>query len=395
MIEPAPLLLPPPSKKKSHLMAIAIIALVVCIAIASFGILGRLHEEQNLKRETEAEAIPTVAVITAEPGAASEEIVLPGTVEAWHEAVIYARTTGYIKSWSADIGAHVKEGDVLAEIDAPDLDAQYHQAQADLNTSLANNDLAQKTAKRNVELRKTDSVSQQTADQALATAAADQAAVDSQNANLDHLQQEENFKKVTAPFDGTITKRNTDVGALVNGGNDGTSTLGQDLFHIAQTDKLRVYIQVPENDAAAITPNLTAELHFPQNPQQTTIAKLFHTADALDPKTRALLIELEVDNADASLLSGGYTDAHIKLPTDKSTILLPVNALLFRDTERAAIVVNNHVALKEVTIGRDYGKLVEITSGLSAGDQVVINPPDSLGDGNEVRVVTPKKEDQK
>jgi RND family efflux transporter MFP subunit len=308
---------------------------------------------------------------------------------------------GYLKTWNVDIGAHVKAGDVLAEIDAPDLDAQFHQAQADLNTAIANNNIAQITADRYLKLWKLDSVSKEQADQAVATAEADAATVESQKANLDHLQQEENFKQVTAPFDGTITQRNTDVGSLINGTNSATttstssSTAGQDMFHIAEIDKLRVYVEVPENEATAITPDITAELHVPQHTQQVFPAKLIQTAEALDPTTRSLLIELEVDNADGALLTGGYADVHFKLPVPAASILLPVNALLFRDGMQAGVVVNNHVVLKSVTIGRDYGKSVEITSGLAAGDQVVINPPDSLENGQEVRLMQPdQKKDQ-
>lgn len=387
------LLTPPPKPlleskpKKSRLGLFGFILLASFVAVAVLGIGARISEAHRLKKRTEADAIPAVAVITAQSGAPTEEIVLPGTVQAWHEAVVYARVSGYLKSWAVDIGAHVKENDVLAQIDAPDLDAQFHQAQADLATAQANSDLAQLTAKRNIELRKTDSISQQAADTAIATAAADLAAVSSAKANLDHLQQEENFKTVVAPFDGVITQRNTDVGALVNGG----SSTGQDLFHISQTDKLRIYVQVPENNAAAITPDMTVELHFPQLPQRVFTAKLARAADALDPVTRSLLIELEVDNADGALLAGGYTDAHIKLPVGRETIILPVNALLFRDGMQAAVVKDNRIALTPVTLGRDYGKTVEIVSGLAAGDAVVINPPDSLQDKQEVRVMTTDK----
>ena len=378
-----------PPKKKSALGKVSVIALIGFVAIAAFGIFSRAEAERHLKQTTDDNAVPTVGVITVQQAAPTAEIVLPGTVQAWHEAIVYARTSGYIKTWASDIGAHVKEGDVLAEIDAPDLDAQFHQAQADLNTAQANNQLAQITAKRWVELLKTDSVSKQDVDTKVATAAADEAAVESAKANLDHLQQQETFKKVIAPFDGTITQRNTDVGALVVG--DSSSATGQDLFHIAQTDKLRVYVQVPENDAVAIKPDLVAELHFPQLPQQVFTAKLARTADALDPITRSLTIELEVDNADSALLSGGYTDAHIKIPTDQQTVILPVNTLLFRDGMHIGVVTNDHVALKPVKLGRDYGKTAEILSGVSPGDIVVINPPDSLEDGQEVHTVAQDK----
>jgi multidrug efflux pump subunit AcrA (membrane-fusion protein) len=225
--------------------------------------------------------------------------------------------------------------------------------------------------------------------------------VDSEKANLDHLQQEENFKTITAPFDGTITQRNTDVGALINGGNTTTSssttnsttpnssTTGQDLFHISDTSKLRIYVEVPENIAGSIKPDMTTELHFPQFPQQTFTAKLAHSSDALDATTRTLLIELELDNASSNLLSGGYADVDIKVPTNSETILLPVNALLFRDKMQVGIVTNNTVTLKNITIGRDFGKTVEVIDGLSEGDSVVVNPPDSLENGEQVQIAKP------
>jgi RND family efflux transporter MFP subunit len=392
---PQPLLLEKP-KKKSRVGLVSAIALIVFLVVAGVGIASRAAEERHLKKRTEAEAIPAVAVITAQEGAQVEDVVLPGTIQAWHEAIIYARTAGYLKSWSVDIGAQVKAGDVLAEIDAPDLDAQFHQAQADLNTAIANNNLAQITAKRYVALLKSDSVSRQQVDTQVATAAADQAMVESSKANLDHLQQEEDFKKVIAPFDGTITQRNVDVGSLINGGNSGTApssgsaTTGQDLFHIAETDRVRVYVQVPETYTGAIKPDLQAELHVPQHPQQVFPAVLSRAADALDPTTRTLLVQLEVDNSDNALLAGGYTDVHIKIPATDQTVMLPVNALLFRDGMHVGVVTNDHVALKPVTIGRDYGKKVEIVDGLSPGETVVVNPPDSLEDGQQVRVIQPK-----
>jgi multidrug efflux pump subunit AcrA (membrane-fusion protein) len=414
MNEETKLLTPPPTApalpapKKTRVGKISIIVIIIFVVIAIIGIIMRMSSESHLKKKTDIDAIPTVSVIKAAKAAPTENVVLPGTVQAWHEAIVYARTAGYLKSWSADIGAQVKAGDVLAQIDAPDLDAQFHQAQADLETAIANNSLAQITAKRDIALRKTDSISAEQADTAVAQAAADSATVDSEKANLDHLQQEENFKTIIAPFDGTITQRNTDVGSLINGGSSSTtssssssssttttttnsSTTGQDLFHIADTSKLRIYVEVPESNASAIKPDMMAELHFPQLPQQTLTAKLARTSDALDPTTRTLLIELELDNADSSLLSGGYADVTIKIPTDANTILLPVNALLFRDGMQAAVVTNNHVTLKNITIGRDYGKSVEITDGLSEGDSVVINPPDSLESGQQVRIASPKQ----
>lgn len=373
-----------PKPRKSGLATASILVLVGFALVAGLGITSRAKEEKALAERTNQSAIPTVAVMPAPAASATEEVVLPGTIQAWHEAIIYARTGGYLKMWNVDIGAHVKAGDVLAEIDAPDLDAQYHQAQADLKTAEANNDLAQITAKRWVELLKTNSVSKQDTDTKVAAAAASQAEVNSAQANLDHLQQQEDFKKVVAPFDGIITQRNTDIGALVIGQNNGT---GQDLFHIAQLDKLRVYVQVPENDVAAVQPDMIAELHLPQKPQQVYSAKLTRTADALDPTTRSLTIELEVDNSDESLIPGGYVDAHLKLPTSQGTVILPANALLFREHISAVLVKDNKVEIRPITIGRDYGKTVEVVSGINPGDTIIVNPPDSILDGQSVSPV--------
>ncbi|MDE1900742.1 MAG: efflux RND transporter periplasmic adaptor subunit [Alphaproteobacteria bacterium] len=376
---------PPAPAAKSRLRFVTIATLAIFIAIGAAGIASRAADARRLKQTTDEAALPTVAVMTAQKGAVTQTLDLPGTIQAWHEAVIYARTGGYLKDWKVDIGAKVKQGDVLADIDAPDLDAQFRQAQADLATAIANNNIAQLTARRYATLRKTDSVSQQQADTAQAAADADAAAVNSAKANLDHLQQEEDFKQVVAPFDGTITARNTDVGALVIGESNGT---GQDLFHIADTGKLRIYVQVPENDAASITPDIKAELHFPERPADVVPATLSHMADALDPTNRTLMLEFDVDNADGRILAGGYTDVHITIPGRSDTVVLPVGAMLFRDVPRVATVDDKGVAtLHKVKIGRDYGRTIEITDGIAPGDRVIVNPPDSLQDGERVRIV--------
>jgi RND family efflux transporter MFP subunit len=282
----------------------------------------------------------------------------------------------------------VKTGDLLAEIDTPDIDAQTHQAEADLATAQANDQLAQTTLKRWQILLKTNSVSKQDVDDKAGAAAADDALVAAAQANLDRLKQLEDFKHVIAPFDGVITARNTDVGALINAGSG--SAAGQELFHIAETDKLRIYIQVPENYTSAITPDIAVDLYFPAYPQRAFPATLARTADAIDPATRTLLIELEVDNAKGEMMSGGYAEAHIKLTASGGNVRLPVSTLLFRDGMQAATIDgDSHVVLKRITIGRDYGKSVEVLSGISAGEKVIVNPPDSLDNGQEVRTVSP------
>jgi RND family efflux transporter MFP subunit len=381
----------PENKKPSGHRLPLFILFIVFIALGIWGIVSRVAAEHALHNQTEANAIPSVTVMQAPAGPASEDVVLPGTVQAWHEAPIYARTNGYLKRWVVDIGAHVKTGDLLAEIDTPDVDAQLHQAEADLKTAQANNDLAQITLKRWQALFKTNSVSKQDLDDKAGAAAATEAQLASATANRDRLQQLEDFKMVTAPFDGVITMRNVDVGALVNAGA-GTSSQ-QELFHIAETDKLRVYVEVPENYTAAITPDMQANLYFPAYPGRAFPATLATTANAIDPTTRTLLVQLQVDNTDGTLMSGGYAEAHLKLTASGANVRLPVNTLLFRNGIKAAVLGNdNHVTLKTITIGRDFGKSVEALAGVSPGETIVVNPPDDLANGEEVRVVTPQEQ---
>ena len=369
------------------------VLLIVLLAVGIWGVVSRIHAASTLHKETDAEATPTVVVIKVAASPATEEVVLPGNVQAWHEAPIYARVNGYLKSWSTDIGAHVKEGDQLAEIETPETDAQLHQAEADLATAEANNQLSQSTAKRWLALLKTNSVSKQETEEKTGDAAAKQALVDSARANLDRLHQEEGFRKVLAPFDGIITARNTDTGALINAGSSGT---GPELFHIVDTGKLRTYVQVPENYTAAITPNMTAELHFTEYPQRTFTGTLVETANALDPVTRTLLVELEVDNEKGELLPGSYVEVHFNLPSNSGNVHIPVNTLLFRAAglQVATVDASGKALLKNITIGRDYGKVVEVTSGLTADEPIIINPPDSLQNGQAVKVVTADQKDK-
>jgi RND family efflux transporter MFP subunit len=374
------------TKPKAHGFAFFLF-LLVFLAVAGWGIDQRIEAATALDRKTAEESIPEVSVLPAARGALSEAIVLPGTVQAWHEAPIYARTNGYLKNWATDIGARVKAGDLLAEIETPEIDAQLHQAEADLATAEANNALAQTTAKRWQSLLKTNAVAKQETEEKTADAAAKEALAASAQANLDRLRELENFKRVTAPFDGTITARNTDTGALINAGSGGA---GQELFHIAETDKLRVYVQVPESYAQALTPDMTADLRFAEYPQRDFPATLTRSADALDPATRTLKIELEVDNEKGELMPGSYAEVHLKVPSAGDNIRLPVNALLFRaEGLRVAVVgADGKAQLRPITLGRDYGTEVEVTSGLETGESVIVNPPDSLLDGQKVRVVS-------
>lgn len=379
---------PPPGQgnpQKHHFKAVLLV--IVLVALASWGIVSRIEAASSLHKKTNEQAIPSVAVLKAPHGPVSEEVTLPGTVQAWHEAPIYARTSGYLKSWVTDIGAQVKAGDLLAEIETPEIDAQLRQAQADLATAEANNALAQTTNKRWQDLVKTNSVSKQEAEEKAGDAAAKAALAASAKANLDHLQQLQDFKRVTAPFDGTITARNTDTGALINAGSSGT---GPELFHIAETSKLRIYVQVPENYMQAITPDMTAELYFTEYPQRSFTATLAHTAEALDPVTRTLLIQLQVDNDKNELHAGSYAEVHLKLASTSDNVRLPVNTLLFRGDgmQVATVDAEGKAQLKAVTIGRDYGKEVEVTAGVTPDETIIINPPDSLVSGQAVKVVT-------
>lgn len=376
-------------RNKAAMGALAIVLLAVVI------IGFRIHAASALRGSTEDATVAIVSVVKPSHGPAIQEIVLPGTVQAWHEAPIYARTNGYLKRWLTGMGTPVKEGDLLAEIDSPEIDSQLRQAQADLITAKANNQLAQSTAKRWAALLKTDSVSKQEADEKQADASAKAALVDAAKANVQRLQDLESFKRVVAPFDGMITSRTTDVGALITSG----STTGQILFRIAQADKLRIYVPVPQNYASAVTPDLMAELHYPDHPGESFTATLYHSAEALDPVTRSLLIEFKVDNQKGELLPGGYVEVHLKIPSDGSISRLPVNTLIFRSegTQVATVDKDGKALLKSIKTGRDFGNEIEVVSGLEADDQVIINPPDSLTSGEKVKIVVPeeKKDDKK
>jgi RND family efflux transporter MFP subunit len=382
---------PEPRRYRSRI----IVALAVMVALAAWGIFSRREAAADLKIETEELAIPSVRVMTAASGAAHEEVVLPGTVQAWHEAPIYARTNGYVKSWKTDIGARVKEGDLLAEIETPEVDAQFHQAEADLATAEANDRLAQSTAIRWKTLLKTNSVSKQETDEKVSDAAAKAAATASARANVDRLKQLESFKRVVAPFDGIITARNIDNGSLINAGS-GTAG-GLEMFHIADVHELRVYVQVPETYTIGINSQLKAELHFTEHPGKVFDALLVDTAHAFDPGTRTLLVQFSVNNIDGNLMPGGYTEAHLLLPSRTANVRLPVNTLVFRSGGLQVGVVDaeGKAQLKDITLGRDFGKEVEVTAGISPGDTIIINPPDSLISGEKVRVMAPEKSEEK
>lgn len=364
-------------------IAVALVALAALVWLLH----SRHQATAALSMQTETEGVLAVATALPQPNGAATEVVLPGNLQANYQAPIYARTNGYVRRWYVDIGAKVHKGQVLADIESPEVDQQLRQAEADLGVAQANKKIADVTADRWRVLRATDSVSKQEADEKVSAAQANDAQVLSARANVLRLQQLAGFERVIAPFDGVITARNTDIGDLINAG----SGSGAALFGIADTSRLRLYVRVPQEDAAAMQPGLTAELHVPDRPGVAYRASVDTTANAIDPATRTLNVELLVDNSKGELLPGAYAEVHFRVaPEDAGrSFLLPANVLLFRGDGLHVATVDAHdrVVLKPVTIGRDYGAKVEIVSGLSANDHVILSPPDSLVGGALVRVV--------
>jgi RND family efflux transporter MFP subunit len=377
----------PDRQLQQRIRRYSLILLVVALALGIWGEVSRVLARSSLSKETAEAAIPTVTTTTPNRTALGEELVLPGTVQAYIEAPIYARTSGYLKNWQTDIGTQVIKGQLLGEIDTPEVDQQLSQAQADLATARANETLSDTTNVRWKGLLATESVSKQDADEKAGDAAAKKAAADSAAANVARLRELESFKHVVAPFNGVITARNTDIGALINAGQ----SAGSELFRIADTHKLRIYVQVPETYAAATRPGLEAELHFAEQPQKIFTAKTVRTSNALDPTLRTLQVELELDNANHEVFPGAYAEVHFKLPASAESLRLPANTVLFRAAglQVATVDRQGHVKLKSIVQGRDFGNTIEILSGLESDDAVVLNPLDSLTDGAPVRIASP------
>jgi len=368
---------------------IAVLAFVVVAAVVISGILPRINARAALDKETAEMAIPTVSVVTPKRGAPTQEVVLPANVQAYIDSPIYARTNGYLKRWYTDIGARVKAGQLIAEIETPEVDQQLRQSKADLATAEANLNLSQITASRYQDLLKTDSVSKQDTDNAVGDLAAKQATVQSSQANVRRLEELQAFEKIYAPFDGVITARNTDIGALIDSGSSGGTRT--ELFHIAQPDKLRVYVSVPQVYSQAMKPGLSADLVLSEFPGRVFPGTLVRTAQAIDQSTRTLLVEIRVNNPTGTLFSGAYAEVHLKLPTATSAFILPVNTLLFRSEglRVAAVTDGQHAELKPITLGHDFGSEVEVVAGLTGNESIIANPPDSLVSGEEVRIAKP------
>jgi RND family efflux transporter MFP subunit len=362
---------------------------VLAFVIVVWSIFSAHRASAKLKEETEAQSVLTVA--TTKPKLLSDltELILPGNLQANYEAPIYARTSGYLKRWLVDIGTPVKSGQLLGEIESPEVNSQLSQAQADLATAEANRKIANVTAERWRNLRASDSVSKQEADEKISLAASNDAQVQGAKANVQRLRELTSFQKIVAPFDGIVTARNTDIGQLIVAG----SNTGPELFRVADMRRLRLYVRVPQTYAALMKPGITADLVFPDRPGKIYTAKLDSTSNAIDQASRTLLAQLSVENNNNELLPGAYSEVHFKLPVGASngSFKLPANVLLFRgDGMKVATVgENGQVVMKEVTVGRDYGSDIEIVQGLAAEDKVILSPPDSLTDGVNVRVAAP------
>jgi RND family efflux transporter MFP subunit len=364
---------------------VGFIVFLVVAGIVVFGILQRVRAHAVVSTETAALAVPLVNVVSPQRTAPSHELVLPGNVEPYMTAPIYSRTSGYVKKWYLDIGARVKQGQLLAEIDTPEVDQQLQQSRSNLATAEANLRLAEITKNRYQDLLKTNAVSQQDADNAVGTYNANNSIVQANQANVKQLETLQSFEKIYAPFDGIVTVRNVDVGDLINSGSaPGTRT---DLFHIAQPGKLRVYLYVPQEYSQAAAPGLTADLTLAEFPGRRFPGKLVRTANAINNTTRTLQVEVDVDNPTGKLLSGSYAEVHLKLPGLTSTYLLPVETLVFRSEGlQVAVVSNGKVVLTPVTPGHDFGNQIEILSGLNGNESVIQNPPDSILAGQQVQI---------
>jgi RND family efflux transporter MFP subunit len=361
-----------------------IVVAAIIAAVVIFGMLARRGSERTLQKDTAASAIPSVNVVYPAPSTLSSEIALPGSTQAFIDAPIYSRTSGYLKNWYFDIGARVRKGQLMAQIETPEVDQQLQVAQADLKSAQANLDLANTTSTRYQNLLKTNSVSKQETDVAMSDAAAKQAAVDASMANVRRLEQLQSFEKVYAPFDGIVTARNTDIGRLISAGQN---TTPQELFHLAAIGKIRVYVAVPEAYSAAIKDGSKATLTLDEYPGKSFEGTIARNSNAIDQSTRTLNVEVDVDNPRGELLPGAYVFVHFKVPEHAASLMLPSNTLLFRaEGLRVGIVRDGRVQLVPVKIGRDAGATVEIASGLTSNDAVILDPSDSLASGQEVQI---------
>jgi RND family efflux transporter MFP subunit len=367
-------------------LAFVVAAIILCIVVYT-GIESRVKAAADLQRTTLDTAVPTVAVIHPKMEARGEEVALPGNIQAFVATPIFARTSGYLKKWYFDIGAHVKAGQLLVEIETPEIDQQLDQGRADLATAQANYDLSKLTAARYQTLLKTDSVAKQDVEDRVGDLNAKKAMVDSASFNLRRLEETQRFQKIYAPFDGVITARNTDIGALIDAG---ANSPGKELFDIAATNELRVFVNVPQAYSRAAIPGSMTELTLDELPGRHFFGKIARTADSIDPASRTLLTEVDVTNTTGELMPGAFVTVHLKLAAHSSAVVLPVDTLIFRsEGMRVAVVRNGKAVLAPITIGRDFGTDVEVVSGVGRADDVIENPSDSLTSGAAVHVAEP------
>lgn len=395
-----------PTRKATHrgLILVAVL-LVLAVVIGAVGILSRVHTQSALREQTNSMAVPAVAVDIVQSGAPVQEVVLPGTIQAFKDAPIYARTNGYVRSWSHDIGSHVRKGELLAVIETPELDKQVDQARSQVVTAEATAHLTQVTANRYQGLTDTDAVSKESIDTAVDNKAAQDAAVASAKENLSHLLELQSFERIYAPFDGTVTVRNTDIGQLVDAGSSGgtgsaTSYSGnammgtgsglRELFHVSYLGVVRIFVNVPEVDVPEARPGVKIDIDVAQYPGKIFHGTIVRTANAEDLTTRTLMAEIDIDNRKGELLPGAYAQVRLKLPMKHPAPIVPVSSLLFRAEGLRVVTVDDRdrVHLQSITVGRDWGTQIEVLTGLTAGERILDSPPDSIVENEKVNVVS-------
>jgi RND family efflux transporter MFP subunit len=382
-----PLMVPERVQASAGTWIVVVLALIFVIGAVVYGLFARAAAERQLEHTNQAALVPTVNVVQPTLSGGSGEIQLPGNAEAYNDTPIYARTSGYLKQWFVDIGQHVKKGQLMATIETPELDEQLQVAQANLTSAKADLTLAKTTSERYQNLLKSDSVSKQETDVAVSGAAAKEAAVEAEQANVRRLAQLQSFEKVYAPYSGVVTSRSTDIGALINAGSGTTSDTAKELFRIAAVNVLRVFVAVPEMYAAAVRDGDTATLTLDEYPGQVFLGKVVRNSNAIDMASRTLNVEVDVDNADEKLLPGSYVFVHLKIPDQARMLSVPANTLLFRAQGlQVALVRDGKVHLQRVTVGRDNGATLEIATGLAPNDEVILDPVDSIAEGEPVDV---------
>ena len=398
--------LEPTRQATRRTVTIVIVLFIIAVVVAITGILPRMHARAALRQETDSMAVPDVAVVTPQMGEPMQEVLLPGTIQAYIDAPIYARTNGYVKAWYHDIGAHVRKGELLAVIETPELDRQVDEARANLITAKANLGLAHVTAQRYEGLRGTEAVSKQSIDTATQTESAQAASVQVAQQSLNQLLEMQSFERVYAPFDGVITARNIDVGQLVdsgsNGGTGSSSNAGgnvaatatgmngpQELFHMSSMNTVRIFVNVPGVYVAEARPGVKTDIDVPSYPGRVFKGTIVRTASAIDLNTRTLLVEVDIPNPKHELLPGAYGQVHLQLPIKHPAMIIPVDTMLFRSEGLRVVTVDaqNHAHLRVITVGRDWGTRIEVLSGLTPQDRVINNPPDSITENEPVHVV--------